>query len=734
MSSYIYKANRLFIALFVIGLLGPGCSGSNSSNAENLPQDVAVSVDASDTSDNSNDNGIDITPEDQNPSTPDSMELELTRVTFEITVPMFVSDTLRVRLLWGELDTTAMWVEDESWVISEELPSNTEHPLTVTFGDGNGSITLGTFEADYRTGTDDAESFQISAEQFDTVRWDSDGDGVSNLEESILGTNPLGGGTLVPVLARFELVPDKTFRISWDTTVEAEFYRVLENVDGISGFNPVSEDLDATTRVFEHRVALYNRVNARYIVQNCNSDMCLDSNELTVTGTLEAAIGLLRPDDLDLVDSLGNMYPRFFGSSHSFSADGKTLAVSALGSTSTQLLGDNFDPDNTIIKRSGAVYVFFRTATGWQQQAQLKASNANEDDVFGFGGIRLSADGNTLAIVASGEDSAATGINGSQDDNSAEDSGAVYVFERNAGNWQQQAYLKASNTDAGDFFGNGLSISADGDTLAVGATGEDSVVTGINGNGSDNSSEGSGAVYIFRRTDGSWQQKAYIKDSNATASAHFGHPLNLSGDGNTLVVGGTRSAAVSTFSYSNGVWQHTDSFDVRSSGRTIGIGPPISLSADGTTLAVGARHDNSGSTGINGDQSDSSSINSGAVYVFTRNNETWQEESYIKASVTGSRDFFGEKVQLSSDGNTLVIAAPWESSNAIGVNGNAYENSDHQRGAVYVFLRTSGIWRQQAFLKRGSAMDRLSSFGKFVSVSADGNTVAIAGSKGLYLY
>ncbi len=112
----------------------------------------------------------------------------------------------------------------------------------------------------------------------------------------------------------------------------------------------------------------------------------------------------------------------------------------------------------------------------------------------------MSGDGNTLAVGAIGESSAATGIGGSQTDNSAADAGAAYVFTRSisiAATWAQQVYVKASNTGSGDHFGTSAALSSDGTTLAVGATGEDSSATGIGGSQTDNSAAGAGAVYVF---------------------------------------------------------------------------------------------------------------------------------------------------------------------------------------------------------------------------------------------
>src|SRR5262249_56039698 len=97
------------------------------------------------------------------------------------------------------------------------------------------------------------------------------------------------------------------------------------------------------------------------------------------------------------------------------------------------------------------------------------------------------------------EDSAATGINGDQGDNSMANSGAVYVFSRSGTTWSQQAYIKASNTgeaDDGDQFGYSISLSGDGNQLIVGAIGEDSAATGTNGHHQDNPAPNSAPAYV----------------------------------------------------------------------------------------------------------------------------------------------------------------------------------------------------------------------------------------------
>ena len=158
--------------------------------------------------------------------------------------------------------------------------------------------------------------------------------------------------------------------------------------------------------------------------------------------------------------------------------------------------GVNGNQNDNSADNSGAVYVFVRSGELWQQQAYIKASNTGEDDSFGMA-VSLSADGNTLAVGTTREDSAATGINGNQNDDSVEQAGAAYVFTRSAGLWQQQAYIKASNNEFEDGFGRAVSLSADGNTLAVGAIDEDSSATGINGDQNNNSTPSSGAVYLY---------------------------------------------------------------------------------------------------------------------------------------------------------------------------------------------------------------------------------------------
>jgi len=382
----------------------------------------------------------------------------------------------------------------------------------------------------------------------------------------------------------------------------------------------------------------------------------------------------------------------------------------------------------------------------------VKASNTGAGDWFGRS-VALSDDGNTLAVSAYLEASNATGINhpSGQSDNSATDSGAVYVFQRNSGSWQQQAFIKASNTGVNDQFGESVALSDDGNTLAVGAYLEASNATGVNHptGQSDNSAIDSGAVYVFQRNNGNWLQQAYVKASNTGANDQFGESVALSGDGNTLAVGAsfeassatsinhptgqsdnsaTDSGAVYVFQRNNGIWLQQAYVKASNTGASDRFGRSMALSDNGNTLAVGAIFEDSNAIGINHPtgQSDNSATSSGAVYVFRRNSGNWQQLAYVKASNTEKGDGFGRSVALSDDGNALAVGAVFEDSNAIGINHptGQSDNSVTSSGAVYVFQRNNGNWQQLAYTK-ASNTGTDNRFGKSVALSGDGNTLAV---------
>ena len=319
---------------------------------------------------------------------------------------------------------------------------------------------------------------------------------------------------------------------------------------------------------------------------------------------------------------------------------GDTLAVGAMDESSNQktITNGTTASSNTSGSYSGAAYVYKRSGTSWVQEAYIKASNADSGDGLGSA---IALDGDTLAVWATKEKSNQTTITngtGSSSDNSFTRSGAVYVYKRTGTTWAQEAYIKAANNDANDEFGQ---PNLDGDTLAIAVRYEDSNQTTItNGTSasSNNSSENSGAVYVYKRTGSTWAQEAYIKPSNSDAGDGFGGSVSISG--NLMAVGATGE----------------DSNQV-----TITNGSTASSNND--------------------------TSNSGAVYIFERTGTSWAQVAYIKAPNPDVDDNFGVSVSL--DNKTLLVTSWAEDSNQTTItNGTtaSANNSNAGSGAAYVFV------------------------------------------------
>jgi hypothetical protein len=374
-------------------------------------------------------------------------------------------------------------------------------------------------------------------------------------------------------------------------------------------------------------------------------------------------------------------------------------------------------------------------------QAYVKPSNTTLfPDLFRFGHA-VALDGDTLAVGAS-DPSCATGVNGNQTNRGCPGAGAVYVFTRTGEMWSQQAYLKASNTEAADAFG--MSVSLSGDTLAVGAPQEDSCARGINGNQADNTCQTTGAVYVFTRSGSTWSQEAYVKASNTANidpvnAMFFGQTVSVSG--NTLAVGAWAEAscaigingnqfdnrcllsgAVYIFTRSNNVW--TQEAYVKASNTAFDHSFGVEVALDGDTLAVGATGEAGCATGINGSQLNSSNCGrAGAVYVFTRTAGVWSQQAYVKASNTSAGDEFGQSLGLKGD--ILIVGAPAEDSCATGIDGNQTDEGCDARGAVYIFTRANSLWSQDAYVKPLPVDSE--PFGIFGRVLAfDGTTLAVS--------
>jgi len=386
--------------------------------------------------------------------------------------------------------------------------------------------------------------------------------------------------------------------------------------------------------------------------------------------------------------------------------DATTLAVSAPyeSSAATGIQGDQ---SNNMALQSGAVYIFVRDGDTWVQQAYLKASNTDAGDGFG---VSLALDGDTLVVGAYAEDSAATGINGNQADNSAANAGAAYVFVRSGSTWSQQAYLKASNTDEGDGFGYRVAIDAT--TVVISARGEDSGAMGVNNDQANNDKVDAGAAYVFVRSGSTWSQQAYLKASNTDADDGFGYSVSIENqliavgangeDGSTTGVNGGQddntapdAGAAYVFVRSGSTWSQQAYLKASNTDADDGFGQRVQLA--GSTVVVSAVREDSAATGVNGNQHDNTAMDAGAAYVFVQNGNTWSQQAYLKASNTNAGDGFG--YNLHALGDWILIGAPYEASAATIINGNQHDNNANRAGAAYLFARQQTLWSQSAYLK-----------------------------------
>ncbi|MCB9902771.1 MAG: FG-GAP repeat protein [Planctomycetes bacterium] len=293
----------------------------------------------------------------------------------------------------------------------------------------------------------------------------------------------------------------------------------------------------------------------------------------------------------------------------------------------------------------------------------------------------------------------------------------------------QQAYVKASNSESGDQFG--WSVGVSGDLVVVGAPGEGSNATGVNGNQSDNSAPQSGAAYIFERVGGAWIQQAYLKPSNTDPGDLFGSSVAISGE--LVVVGayaersnatgingnesdnsaGTSGAAY-VFQRVGGVW--SQQAYLKASNAAAGVAFGWSLAISGELVVVGAALEDGSSSGVNGNQNARGAGASGAAYIFERTSGLWSQQAYLKASNTDQGDQFGSSVAVS--GELVVVGAPGEDGTAMGVNVDETGNSRTNSGAAYIFERAAGVWSQKAYVKSSNAdVDDL--FGASVAISGE---------------
>ena len=337
--------------------------------------------------------------------------------------------------------------------------------------------------------------------------------------------------------------------------------------------------------------------------------------------------------------------------------------------------------------------------TGYQllqfpESIKLISNDRADGDELGWS---VAVDGDTLVIGALGDD--------------PKNTGAAYVFTRDARGWPQVGKLTAANRDTefGDDAGFGHSVAVHGDTIVVGAYEEDT-------EGAD-----AGAAYVFTKPATGWAnmtETARLTASDAAAGDEFGTSVAVHGD--TIVVGapeedtGARGSAYIFTKPANGWADGTETATLR--GQSNGDRFGRSVAVYGDTVVVGAAEEND---------------RKGAAHVFTKSGATgvWDDWDGKKASTATARltaydradnDRFGRAVAM--DGDTIVVGALYNDYDDPDNNTNDVSDS----GAAYVFIKTAtGGWATDTETAKLTASDRAQNDQFGISVAVDGKTVVV---------
>lgn len=289
---------------------------------------------------------------------------------------------------------------------------------------------------------------------------------------------------------------------------------------------------------------------------------------------------------------------------------------------------------------SGAAYVFQRTNTGWIQQDILVPTDGNVGDRFGNS---VSINGNYLIIGAY------------WDNDNGSNSGSAYIFRKDPAGWIQEAKLTASDGAKDDWFGNDVSI--DGNYVVVGAVLDDH----------DGTSRGS--AYIFRRDGLNWVQQAKLVAGNGRVGDEFGGSVFI--NGNYTVIGaignddsGEDAGAAYVFVRNGNDWLQQAKLVPLDGDAGDQFGNSVSI--DGNYAVVAAHLD-----ADNGAES-------GSVYIFNREGQSWIQQAKLTAPDGNSNDFFGQGVSI--DGSYVIVGAPYN------------DESGDNSGSVYIFRRVGTTW------------------------------------------
>ncbi len=365
----------------------------------------------------------------------------------------------------------------------------------------------------------------------------------------------------------------------------------------------------------------------------------------------------LREEMLKPQDALSG---KDYGRAVCVSADGSVLAVGASDATVADMA------------LAGAVYLYRFNGQHWVPWQTISAQEKKAGSKFGAA-LSLSADGRVLVVGAPqyGDAEAKTG--------------AVYMFRRDANQWQEEEVTYGE--EDGEKFGGSISLSADGSVLAVGAS------------GATNGTANHGAIYLFRHTESEWCQEAKLTEDRYVGN--LGRSVSLSADGTVLAAGAPsmiyeNKGRVLVFHYNAAAWSTPGILISRpvSSPSYVDFGWSVSLTADGNTLAIGCRRDNA----------------QGRVYLFDYKDGKWSYSNVmLEPNPLITHSYFSSSLSFSGDGLSLAVGA---------LSNNAATS------AAYLFKKEKDKWVERIKIEHTGPANAW--LGESVSLSANGNVFAMA--------
>jgi hypothetical protein len=281
--------------------------------------------------------------------------------------------------------------------------------------------------------------------------------------------------------------------------------------------------------------------------------------------------------------------------------------------------------------------------------------------------------------------------------NSSSYGGAVYIYTRSGSTWTQQARLVGSTVSTDYRFGSSVSINSDGTYLLVGAYGKNYNV---------------GTAYVFTRSGSTWTQQAEIPSPTTSADLFaLRSAINSTGDLVAICAQGnpgatssyTQSGAVHVYSRSGSTWTLQQTLRASDENTYWRFGRSVRFNSDSTYIIVGAPMSSTG-------------VGNGAAYIFTRSGSTWTQQAKITASDAQVDDYFGTSVSINSDATYAISGAEYEDGGA----GDPLTSA----GAAYIFTRSGSTWTQQAKIT-ASDIAGGDLFGGGVSMNDNGNYVVV---------